>query len=269
MISLKRLGKSAFALLLAGVMVLEASPAAVKAKETKAVTIKDNISINGIDLGGLTYDEAIAKLGGTGDYSETAVSMTSEYGDVVTTLGDLGLSDNTAEVVEEAMEYANSGNILERYRDTKLLEKEPLELTVRKTVSSSIIGQMIENNLGEAMMGDGSYSLSKDGGEIRVIAEGKTVSADSDAIEAAVEDIINKAGYSGEDVNTKIIISDNTENESSLQGSRIFSEPIRPAIHRAVLPVRQMYREPLHLLTATCSSPENRSRFITAYPLSK
>ncbi|MBO4864884.1 MAG: VanW family protein [Eubacterium sp.] len=221
MISLKKVTKSAFAILLAAVMVVEASPLAVKAKATKEVTIKDNISINGIDLGGMSYDEAVAKLGGANDFSETAVTLTSEYGDVVTTLGDIGLSDNTAEVVEEALEYANSGNILERYRDTKLLEKEPLELTVKKTVSSSIIGQMIENNLGEAMMGDGSYSLSKDGGEIKVTVEGNSVSADANAIEEAVEDIINKEGYSGSDVNTKIILADNSENERVKQLSRI------------------------------------------------
>ena len=80
-------------------------------------TIKNNIIINGLDVGGMTFGQAVESLGGGEDYSQAEVSLTSQYGDVVTTLGDLGLSDNTDDIVREALNYGNAGNVLKRFRD--------------------------------------------------------------------------------------------------------------------------------------------------------
>ena len=76
-------------------------------------TIKNNIIINGLDVGGMTFGQAVESLGGGEDYSQAEVSLTSQYGDVVTTLGDLGLSDNTDDIVREALNYGNAGNVME------------------------------------------------------------------------------------------------------------------------------------------------------------
>ena len=112
--------------------------------------IRDNISISGVDVGGLTKEEALSRLGASAS-DATQVSLTSSYGDVVTTLGDLGLTDNTDEVIDEALSYGNSGTILQRFKAIEILKSEPLELELRRSIDETILGQMIENNIGSAM----------------------------------------------------------------------------------------------------------------------
>ena len=178
------------------------------------ITIQNNVLINGQNMGGLSYADAAAQVKMTGDLSSVDVNLTSEYGDIVCTLGELGISDNTASVLKEAFEYGNTGNILKRYREKKQLETTPIELTTKKTIDGSIIGQMVESNLSAAMNKLSDYSISRDeNGAVSVTAEGQSVSADSDATAAAVEDIINADGYDGSTVSTKLVISNNSENE--------------------------------------------------------
>ena len=228
-ISKNSLLKRVFVLALSAVLIVSLIPKSVWAdgetasdsdaakseasKQYEGMKIKNNIFINGIDVGGLTYDEALSRLKDD-SLGETSVKLTSEYGDIVSTLDEMGLSDNTEDILRVAMEYANSGNILRRYRDDQMLSTTPVELSVKKTVSSNIISQMVSSNLSGAMNGLSNYQLTKDGsGNINVTADGKSVSADAEATEAAVEEIINADGYSGSDVETELIISENSGND--------------------------------------------------------
>ncbi|SNU05030.1 G5 domain-containing protein [Lachnospiraceae bacterium] len=242
MINLKKAYKSMLAILLSACFVITCAPHKVMAekntptdatstdasetdaeleKKYEGLTIKNNISINGQDVSGLTYQEAMKALGSAGNMDDVNVTLTSEYGDVVATLGEMGLSDNTSDVVEEALRYGNSGNVLHRFKETKLLENTPVDLTVNKTVSSSIISQMVDNGIGSALSGDGGYTISKNGDSISVKAKGETLSPDAKAIEKAIETKINEQGYSGSDITTSIILNNNAEGEREKQLARI------------------------------------------------
>ena len=187
----------------------------------EGLTIKNNITINGQDMGGKTYREAMTILGSNKKLENVNVSLTSEYGDVSATLGDMGLTNNASDVVEEAIRYGNSGNVLQRYKETKLLENTPKEFTTRKKVSGDIISQMVDNAIGSELVGDGSYTISKDGDAVSVKANGESLSTDADAMEKAIEDEINAVGYSGNDITTSIILTKNTEGERERQLARI------------------------------------------------
>ena len=150
----KKLLGTAVSVLLAVSMLTNGIPvSADSATETDAanttlissnVTIRDNINISGIDVGGLTYSEAIAKVGG-GVSGDTAVTLTSDYGDINTTLAELGVTDNTAEIVTEALDYGNYGNILKRYKDIETLKTTPVEYEIDKSVDSDLVFTRVNN----------------------------------------------------------------------------------------------------------------------------
>ena len=80
------------------------------------VRMQNNITIKGKDVSGMTYHEALEALGGDEYIGQANVEFTSDYGNFKATLSELGLTDNTEEIVEEALAYGNSGNVLKRYK---------------------------------------------------------------------------------------------------------------------------------------------------------
>lgn len=184
--------------------------------------IRDNISINGIDVGGKTYEDAIDMLGGDASIGDASVALSSQYGDVETTLDEIGLTDDTEDIVREAMSYGNSGNILERYRAIEKLKTEPVNYEITKGVSVDLLGQVIESSIGGAMNSENQYSLSKsEDGSVKVIVEGDSVSVDATATKQAIDAVINETGYSGSKVTASVVMADNSENEKLQQIARI------------------------------------------------
>ncbi len=99
-----RILKKAGVLALAGMISLNmVIPVRADASNTDAASgelkIQNNITIDGRDVSGLTYDEALAVVGDVSDANDTAVFLTSSYGDVTTDLKSLGFKSDAAEVV--------------------------------------------------------------------------------------------------------------------------------------------------------------------------
>ena len=185
-------------------------------------TIKNNIIINGLDVGGMTFGQAVESLGGGEDYSQAEVSLTSQYGDVVTTLGDLGLSDNTDDIVREALNYGNAGNVLKRFRDIESLKTVPVEFETKKGVDEDTLHQMIENNIASAMAAGNQYSLTKnEDGTVKVIVEGASLSIDAASTKQDIDDIINDTSYSGGQVSTEIALKDDSDSDRMQQIARV------------------------------------------------
>ena len=184
--------------------------------------MRDNIFINGQDMSGVTFDEAIKKLGIDASYTDASVVLTSQFGDVETTLGDIGLQNNAEEVVAEAIDYGNHGNVLKRYKDIEALKTTPVEYEVKSTVDAVALDLIVEGKIGSEMAGDSSYSLDKhEDGTVKVIVEGQSVSVDAEATKSAIEDIINGDSYKGGKVSTKVVIADNSESEKMQQIARV------------------------------------------------
>ena len=123
-----RVIKSGIALLIATVLTFgntvpvraDASGTDAAKTEVSEPTIEKNITIDGVDVSGMTYDEALSKLGGDSEKrAKITVNLKSAYGDAKTTLGDIGYTNDAPQVVEEAIKIGNSGNILRRYKEEK------------------------------------------------------------------------------------------------------------------------------------------------------
>ena len=238
-IKIERKTKTVLSAVLVAVMTLGAPFSGVRAEEATAgdaspsnalistntgdeKVMRDNIFINGEDMSGVTYDEAIAKLGIDASYTEASVVLTSQFGDVETTLGELGLKNNAEEVIDEAMDYGNHGNVLKRYKDIESLKTTPVEYEVKSTVDAVAVDMIVEAKIGNEMTGDSSYSLEKhEDGTVKVVVEGQSVSVDAEATKTAIEDVINGDSYKGGKVSSKVVIADNSESEKMQQIARV------------------------------------------------
>ena len=179
--------KTGMALLLAAALTFgNTIPVHADASNTDAAKPVDtepricsNISIDGIDVSGMTYDEALSQLGGDAEKrAKISVNLSSAYGDAKTTLGDIGYTNDAAEVVEDAVEIGNSGNILHRYMEQKELEQKPLELKVTRSVNATRLDRVIQDAIGETLHRDAQYSLNKhDDGTVSVTMGGGNVEA--------------------------------------------------------------------------------------------
>jgi vancomycin resistance protein YoaR len=217
-----RILKKAGVLALAGMISLNmVLPVRADASNTDAASgelkIQNNITIDGRDVSGLTYDEALAVVGDVSDADDTAVFLTSSYGDVTTDLKSLGFKSDASEVVEDAVKYGNSGNILKRYQEQKRLDKETLKFNTTKSIDEGKLDYIIQSAIGSALAQDADYNLIKhDDGTVSVTMGGGNVMVDAVGTADAIEGII-KDGWSGGDIKTDIVLGgENTEKSAQV-----------------------------------------------------
>lgn len=186
------------------------------------VKMQNNITIKGKDVSGMTYHEALEALGGDEYIGQADVEFSSDYGNFKATLSDLGLTDNTEEVVEEALEYGNSGNVLKRYKEIKELESTPKVYEINRGVNEDLVDDVIFSNIGSVLDGLNEYSLEKhDDNTVSVKVEGQTVGVDVAATKKLIEDYISSPDYIGGTVPITIAMTDSSDNQTMQQIARV------------------------------------------------
>lgn len=97
----------------------------VKADVPKDVVIQDGVYIGGIDVSGMTADEATAAVDTyVAKLQEQWITLVGPKNTLRYQLKDLGLSVKTSEAVEEAVALGNTGNMIKRFKELQDLEKE-------------------------------------------------------------------------------------------------------------------------------------------------
>ena len=88
--------------------------------------IKDCIFISGVEVSGMTKDEAALAVEDyvTGLESVEITLEMVEGNEVRVSAGELGISWSNPEVVDEAMEIGTYGNVIQRYKIMKDLQHE-------------------------------------------------------------------------------------------------------------------------------------------------
>ena len=93
------------------------------AREDGTAVIADHVSIGGVDVSGMTKeeaDEAVEAL--VKDFDSRKITLTAGKKEVEMTPADAGFTVENADVTEAAVLYGNTGNLLQRYRDKKDIE---------------------------------------------------------------------------------------------------------------------------------------------------
>ena len=148
--------------------------------ESKDVRIKDNITIAGVSVGGMTYSEAMDTMNQVAEqYKSTSVILKSTFGDATATLGDLGYFDNAKDAVKDAVSCGNSGDILKRFKETMEAEGQGMDIPLASAITESKLSETIEGQLGSKIHVGNDYELSSnDDGTVSVKVLGSTSSVD-------------------------------------------------------------------------------------------
>jgi len=179
-------------LILMLIVVIVLSPSlSAQAKEKDVVA--DGVFVETVDISGMTKDEAIQAVDLYMEevkQREIKLEMTGEDS-VVVLAEDIGVEWDNPEIVREALLLGKTGNIIQRYKTKKDLEKEnrvyEIELIIDRDRTNQILSEQSEN-FDEKLI---EASLTRVDGEF-VFKEGKNGFAISlnesfDAVEEFVE----------------------------------------------------------------------------------
>ena len=138
-----------------------------------ATVICEGVSVNGIEVGGMTPDEATEVIA---DYMKDIQnkSITIEIDDqiVTTTLGELGYSYNLEESVEEAMSFGKSGSFLNRYRESKEIAENGVSVNLAASLDKEVLQQFVETNCTEFDVQPENADITRENGRF-VVTEHK------------------------------------------------------------------------------------------------
>ena len=99
-------------------------------------TIYPNVTVNGVNVGGMTVQEAAAALGDpAGRYDNAAVTVNFPTGESLTvTAQQLGLkAEDGADFAKLAYEYGRDGTLLSNFMDYRACEAKPVDIAVQRT----------------------------------------------------------------------------------------------------------------------------------------
>ena len=138
-------------------------------------TIKSGIYAEHIDLSGMSAAEARqaveAYVDGLRDTEITLRAAADKL--VVVTAGELGIAWGNSELVEEALAVGIRGNVIERYKKLKDLERENLVYPIELSFDLQAIGDVLLQKCTPYDVKSVPYGLVREDGKFRVL-EGQT-----------------------------------------------------------------------------------------------
>ena len=134
-------------------------------------TIKNGIYAEHIDLSGMNAAEAEqaihAYVNGLRDTEITLLAAENQA--VVVTAGELGIAWGNPELVEEALAVGIRGNVIERYKILKDLERENLVYPIQLTFDLQAISDVLIEKCVPYDVKSVAYGLVRENGNFRII----------------------------------------------------------------------------------------------------
>ena len=161
--------------------------------EAKGIdTILQGVYIDNLDLSGMTEaeaKEAVSQM--VASRLETPITLyCPNDNEVVITPSELGMVWNNQEIVQEAVKVGKVGNIVERYKFKKDLERENYVIHTTYTLDTELVNQLIDVECVAFNQEAVDLSLSRVEGEF-LITEGKQgIHIDTDAAKKEVLDFV-------------------------------------------------------------------------------
>ncbi|MGN8801466.1 VanW family protein [Candidatus Merdisoma sp. HCP28S3_D10] len=157
-------------------------------------TIHTGVYADGIDLSGMTREEALETLNGyVGEMG--AETLTLQIGDkeLTPTLKELGLvSTNEEEIVEEAAELGKSGNMIRRYKERKDLEHENKNYQLTWALDQDLVTDYVNNKCKKFDQEAVDATLKREGGSFQVVDGQTGIVLDADTSITMIMDFIEK-----------------------------------------------------------------------------
>lgn len=199
--------------LVAGILIVSLIALCISTFGTKMVragenedTIYTGLQLDGVDVGGMTKEEATQVFE---DYLATIqdTQVVFDAGDITyeTTIKDLNVTIHTQEAIESAYEYGRQGNILQRYKEIRDVEREPVSLSVEKEIDVEALTTILDEELSEHVVTMKNASMKMVDGQLTVIPEVEGEELDTKATANELMDILT-AGISKDPINVTVTI---------------------------------------------------------------
>ena len=156
-------------------------------------TIANGVYVEGVDLSGMTPEEAKEALKAKVDtMASTPVSLRMNSNVITSSLADLGYTCTNLDIVDTLVPIGKSGNIVERYKEQKDLENETVSYALDFTVDFSRVQSLVESCSvyntdpveGELKIGDDGYPYVEGGTKGITLKPKESTEAVKNAIEA-------------------------------------------------------------------------------------
>jgi len=156
-----------------------------KADNAKDRVIVNGVYIGGIDVSGMTVQEATDAVNSYVDsLKEQTIILDGPKSDMELTYADLGLTANVSAAVEEAASIAQYGNLLSRFMHIKDLEKEKVVVEMGLTIDKQLVGNLIYDKLDELNIEAVDNTVIRKNGKFEYVAG-------SAGDEVVIEDSVN------------------------------------------------------------------------------
>lgn len=117
------------------------------AKSQKDQTISDGVYIGSVDVGGMTKNEAKTALN---DYiasiENTTFTLQGANGSVDATAGEMSIKTDASAAVDEAMGVGRTGNLIDRFVQSKKLENGEVSVNMHLSVDKEKTAQLLYDN---------------------------------------------------------------------------------------------------------------------------
>ena len=115
------------------------------AKSQKTQTINDGVYIGSVDVGGMTKNEAKTALS---DYIEsidnTTFTLQGAKGSVDATAAEMSIKADASTAVDEAMGVGRTGNLINRFVQSKKLENGEVSVNMHLSVDKEKTAQFLK-----------------------------------------------------------------------------------------------------------------------------
>lgn len=164
----------------------------IEAEAKAEDTILKGIYIDNIDVSGMSVAEAKAAVNTkVQERMETPITLKCVgENEIVITPTDLGMEWSNPQIVDELIELGQVGNVIERYKFRKNLERENYVANVTYSYDKEMIKQLVEERCLDFDVNAVDMRLSRDNGEFRIIEGKQGEFVDSAAAVSAIYDYV-------------------------------------------------------------------------------
>lgn len=134
--------------------------------------IRQGITVDGVDVSGMTESEALAQIQADVEEKKAAVITLQGKEDdqkVEVTAGDLGLYWSNPGVIDEIGAYGTASNIIARYKQNKDLEQHGMNFSIQLSVDKGTITDVINNQCASFNEEAKDATLSRDGSSFTIV----------------------------------------------------------------------------------------------------
>lgn len=184
--------------------VCAAAQMTIKADENSNV-IPANIYIGTIDVGGMTVDEATEAVNQyVADNANSEFELRAAENSVTASSQELGLEWGNTDVVEEALSYSRTGNLLDRYKAKKNLENEDKVFDLKYTVAEDTVRSFLEKHADVLDQEAVNNGLTREDGAFQIIDGQEGIAVDEDASVTALQEFF-ASNWDGKDASIDLV----------------------------------------------------------------